>query len=69
MSNYVMLGFNGRTRFQWFMFQMGFNGLCFKWVSVVYVSVDYFDAFQAKTLVDLRWCGHNDLCELNIVFF
>jgi hypothetical protein len=20
MSNYVMLGFNGRTRFQWFMF-------------------------------------------------
>jgi hypothetical protein len=29
MSNYVMLGFNGRTKFQWFMFRVGFSGLCF----------------------------------------
>jgi hypothetical protein len=51
------------------MVELGFNGLCFEWVSVVYVSVDYFNAFQVETSVDLRWCGHNDLCELNIVFF
>ncbi len=39
----------------------------FQWleVSMVYVSVDYFDAFQFETRVDLRWCAHSDL---HIVF-
>jgi hypothetical protein len=29
MSNYVMLGFSGQIKFQWFMFRVGFSGLCF----------------------------------------
>jgi hypothetical protein len=35
---------------------------------VVYVSMDYINAFQVKMWVDLRWCAHNDLCELNAIF-
>jgi hypothetical protein len=51
------------------MVELGFNGFCFVWVSVVYVLLDYINAFQVKTWVDLRRCAHNDLCRLNIIVF
>jgi hypothetical protein len=51
------------------MVKLGFSGLCFEWVLMVYVLVDCFNAFQAKMSMDLRWYVHSDLCELNIVFF
>jgi hypothetical protein len=34
---------------------------------MVYVSVDYFSAFQVEMWVDLRWSPHSDLCELNAI--
>ncbi len=40
------------------MFRMSFSGLCFSGL---------YCAFQIETWVDLRWCVHNDLCELNVV--
>jgi hypothetical protein len=49
--------------------ELGFNGLCFEWVLVVYVSMDYFGTFQAKMWVDLRWHVHNDLYKLNTISF
>jgi len=45
MSNYVMLGFNGGTRFQWFMFQMDFSGgtrfqwFMFQWIILVHFKL------------------------------
>jgi hypothetical protein len=51
------------------MVELGFNGFCFVWVLVVYVLLDYINAFQVKTWVDLRQCAHNDLCTLNIIIF
>ncbi len=53
------LGFNGRTRFLCFMFHVSLNGLCFSGL---------YRAFQVKTWVDLKWCAHSDLCELNIIY-
>ncbi len=46
-----------KLNFQWFMFRMSFTSLCFNGL---------YHAFQAETWVDLRWCAHNDLCELNV---
>ncbi len=51
------------------MVELGFSDLCFEWVLMVYVLVDQFGAFQVETWVDLKWCVHNDLCELNTIFF
>jgi hypothetical protein len=48
--------------------KLSFNGLCFEWVLVVYVLVDYFGTFQAEMWVDLRWCAPSDLCKLNTIF-
>jgi hypothetical protein len=65
----VELGFSGLC-FEWVsMVELGFSGLCFEWVSsLVYVLVDYFDAFQAEMWVDLTWSLHSDLCELNTIY-
>jgi len=67
--------FWGQTRFQWFMFRVGFNGqirfMCFMFrVSLggLYFSGLYL-AFQVETWVDLRWCALSDLCELNAVYY
>ncbi len=58
---YVLSGFHGQTRFQkWFMFRLSFSGLCFNGL---------YRAFQAETWVGLRWRAHNNLCELNAVYF
>jgi len=35
---------------------------------MVYVFSGLYRAFQPETWVDLRWCVHNDLCELNTVY-
>ncbi len=34
---------------------------------MVYVLVDW--VFQSETWVDITWCAHNDLCELNAICF
>jgi hypothetical protein len=54
---FQMARFSGQIKFQWFMFRMSFTSLCFNGL---------YHAFQAETWVDLRWCAHNDLCELNV---
>jgi hypothetical protein len=41
------------------MVELGFNGLCFEWVLMVYVSMHYFGTFQAEMWVDLRCCCRN----------
>jgi hypothetical protein len=44
----VELGWSG-LYFEWVsMVKLGFNGLCFMWVLVVYVLLDYINAFQAE---------------------
>ncbi len=37
------------------MFHVSFSGL--------------YSAFQVETWVGLRWCAHNDLCELNTIYY
>ncbi len=34
---------------------------------MVYVLVDC--VFQVETWVDITWCAHSDLCELNTIYF
>jgi hypothetical protein len=42
------------------MFRVNLSGLCFNGL---------YRSFQVETWVDLRWCMHNDLCELNTIYF
>jgi hypothetical protein len=70
----VELCFNGLC-FVWVsLVKLGFSCLCFEWGSMVELgfsalcfSALYF-TFQVETWVDLRWCSHSDLCEVNVVY-
>jgi hypothetical protein len=42
------------------MVELGFSGLCFNGL---------YHAFQAEMWVGLRWCAHNDFCELNVIYY
>ncbi len=48
------------------MVELGYTGLCFKWVSMVKLGLNglcfsgFYRAFQAKMRVGLRWCVHNN---------
>jgi hypothetical protein len=56
----VKLSYNG-LRFEWVsMVELGFSGLCFNGL---------YHAFQAEMWVGLRWCAHNDFCELNVIYY
>jgi hypothetical protein len=33
------------------------------------ISHNVYPAFQAETWVDLKWCAHNDLCKLNVIYY
>jgi hypothetical protein len=55
--------------------KLHFSGLCFEWVSMAKLHFNglcfngLYCAFQVEIWVNLRWCVHNDLCELNVVYY